>query len=181
MPGAKNGRVPLMENARRKFWALLDSESVRLFVWPYYIALLAFGVWALIHKWPYNVVETVMGPTVYHAWAFMHIPGTLFVMIGLAIRYHRYTISRMGKFLLFLDYLGLHLQRGGHACMAIILAMFETSMIVGYMHGIIIIQTYVIFLVSPYVLGCVFLTLQVHRKIVLGERLHRKIKGGHAR
>lgn len=174
---SRKGRVGI---ARKKFWALLDSESVRLFVWPYYLALLGYGFWAVCHKWPYNVVEPVMGPEIYHAWASMHIPGTLFVLIGLLIRYHRYSISKMGKFLLFLDYLGLHMQRGGHACMAIILGMFETSMIIGYTNGIII-QTYVMFLVAPYVLGCVFLTAQVHRKIVLGERLHKRINGGHRR
>jgi hypothetical protein len=173
----KGGR---MLSARKKFWALLDSESVRLFVWPYYLALLAYGGWALSHRWPYSIVEPIMGATIYHGWALMHIPGTLFVMIGLGIRYHRYTISRMGKFLLFLDYLGLHMQRAGHACMAIILGMFEACAISGYFRGIDQ-QTYVIFLVTPYVLGCVFLTLQVHRKIVLGERLHKHIKGGHQR
>lgn len=169
-----------MKNVTKRFWELVDSETVRLFVWPYYLSLLAYGVWATTHRWPSNVIEPVIGPQIYHFWAIMHIPGTLFVLIGLILRHGGKPLSEMGPVLLFNDYIGLHMQRGGHICMAIILGVFEYSMIWGYLHGISN-QTYVIFLVSPYVLGCVFLAIQVHRKIAQGEALHKKIKGGHAR
>lgn len=154
----------------KAFTKMLDSENVRLFVWPYYISLLAWGVYATIWAWPINVVEPVMGRTAYLIWVWMFIPGTLFVMIGLVLRHGGKPIAEMGPVLLFSDYLGLWMQLGGHACMGLLLFAYEVSIVKGGFWGQ---PLFSFFAIAPYVLGCVFLTAQTGRKLRYGVLLHR--------
>jgi hypothetical protein len=152
---------------------MLDSESVRLFVWPFYLALLAWGIYSTIWAWPSSVIEPVMGHEVYVLWSWMFIPGTLFVLVGLALRHGGKPLDEMGPVLLFGDYLGLFMQRGGHVCMGLLLFMYEFSIVKGGFWGQ---PLFSFFAISPYVLGCYFLAHQAHRKIRSGEVLHRKVK-----
>lgn len=163
--------MTLVDKAVTWFWRQLDSESVRLFVWPFYFGLLCWGIYATIWAWPLSVVEPVMGHSVYLVWLWLHIPGTLFVMVGLILRHGGKPIDEMGPILLFGDYLGLHMQRGGHICMCLLLFMYEASIVAGSFWGQ---PLYSFFAIAPYVAGCAFLALQTHRKIRHGERSHRR-------
>lgn len=163
-----------VRQVRTTFDSMLDSETVRLFVWPFYLGLLAWGVYASIWAWPLSIVEAVMGRSLYLAWLWMHIPGTLFVMIGLALRHGGKPLDEMGPILLFSDYLGLYMQRGGHICMGLLLFMYEVSVVKGGYWGQ---PLYSFFVIAPYVLGCGFLALQTHRKIKRGKLLHQEGPG----
>lgn len=168
---------PAARTARRFvawFTMMLDSENVRLFVWPYYSSLLAWGIYASIWAWPLSIVEPVMGPLVYQAWLWLFIPGTLFVMVGLGLRRGDKPISEMGTALLFTDYLGLWMQLGGHTCMGLLLAAYEVSIVRG---GYWREPLFSFFAIAPYVLGCMFLALQAGRKLRHGEKLHRQLQG----
>jgi hypothetical protein len=160
-----------IQRALSRFWELLDSESVRLFVWPYYLALLAWGLYAAFFAQPISLIEPTMGHLFYRIWCWVQIPGTLFVLVGLVLRHGGKPIAQMGPVLLFRDYLGLWMQMGGHACMGLVLLAFEVAAVKGAYWGQ---ATFSVFAIAPYVLGCVFLTIQTGRKLWLGEKLHRR-------
>lgn len=165
------GRV---QSAWTRFWELLDSETVRLFVWPYYIELLVWGVYATVVAQPISIVEPVMGHAFYNFWVWTQIPATLFVLLGLTMRHGGKPVAEMGPVLLFRDWLGLWLQLGGHVCMGLMLAAYEYSGIRGAYWGQ---GAFSLFLVPAYVLGCLFLALQTGRKLWHGEQLHRDTNG----
>lgn len=145
-----------------RFWDLLDSETVRLFVWPFYIALFGAGVYLTFCAQTISIVEPVMGHVFYNLWVWLHIPGTLFVLVGLVMRHGGKPLHEMGAVLLFTDYLGLWMQTAGHCCMGLLLAAYEISVVKGGFWGQ---PLYSLFALAPYVLGCVFLALQTGRKI----------------
>lgn len=146
-----------------KFWVLMDSESVLPFVWIYYIALLLWGIYATIWAQPINVVDQIMGHTVYNAWVWIQIPATLSVMTGLALRQDKAVAHEMSDRQLFRDYMGLWMQVGGHSCMFFVLLTFEIAAVAGGHWGD---GAFSIFAIAPYVLGCLFLMLQTGRKAV---------------
>src|SRR2546425_1174632 len=82
-------------------------------------------------------------------------PGTLFVLIGWMLRPDRKTASRMGPVMRLSRYRGMWMQVGGHACMGLVLLAFEVAAIKGPYWGQ---ATFSVFVIAPYVLGCVFLT-----------------------
>lgn len=155
------------------FWSLLDSENVRLFVWPYYMSLLMWGLYAAFWAQGISIVEPEMGHTAYVAWVWAHILGTLSVMIGLLLREGGKTLAEMTTLMLFRDWMGLWLQLGGHVCMGLVLIAYEFSGIRGAYFGQ---GVYSLFLVPPYIIGCVFLTMQTGRKLWRAEALHRRIE-----
>lgn len=157
-----------------RFWALLDSETVRLFVWPYYISLLAWALYGTFFSAPVQIVDPVMGHLFYNLWLWVQIPGTLFVMVGLAIRHGGKSIAEMTTPMLLSDYIGLWMQLGGHLCMFFVLLAFEVAGITGAYWGQAVFSLYAI---APYTLGCLMLTLQTARKLWHGERLHRATRG----
>ena len=55
---------------------MLDTENVKLYVWPYYLTLWAFGFCAVISTVPLTYVEPVMGNLFYQVWVLMMIVGT---------------------------------------------------------------------------------------------------------
>lgn len=154
-----------------QFWHILDSESVRLFVWPYYLALLAWAVYAAAWAQPIAFVEAVMGHTFWNLWVWIQIPGTLSVMIGLGLRHGGKPVAQMSAPALFSDYLGLWMQLGGHLCMGFVLAAYEIAAVQGAYWGQ---ATFSIFVVAPFVLGCIFLALGTGRKLWYAEHLYRR-------
>lgn len=157
------------------FWSLLDSENVRLFVWPYYMSLLTWGIYAAVWAQGITIVEPEMGHTVYVAWVWAHITGTLSVMIGLLLREGGKTLAEMTTFMLFRDWVGLWMQLGGHFCMGLVLIAYEVSGVRGAYFGQ---GVYSLFLVPPYIIGCTFLCLQTGRKLWRAEALNRRIEAG---
>lgn len=165
-----------MKGAMRLFLKLLDSETVRLFVWPFYLVLLAFGVFAEVYLNKDNALSVAMGPSHYNLWVWTQITATLAVMIGLAMRHGGKPVAEMSDRLLWVDWMGLFMQLGGHICMFWVLLDFEI-----YTGGTIdwrsdVIRIYAVFALAAYVLGCLFLAAQVGRKIWHGEKLHRRTR-----
>jgi hypothetical protein len=153
---------------------LLDSETVRLFVWPYYVALLIWGVYGTFFAAPSVLVEPVMGHLAYNLWIWMNIGGTSFVLIGLILRHGGKPIAEMNTPQLFTDYLGLWMQFGGHVCMGLVLFTYEYAGIVGAYWGQ---AAFTLFIIPPYVGGCMLLSLQTARKLWHAEKLHRLTNG----
>jgi hypothetical protein len=162
-----------LRRAVSRFWELLDSETVRLFVWPFYLALLAFGVYAVLWLNPINALSGSMGVFHYKLWVFAQIVGTGTVLSGLVMRHGGKSLTQMTTPLLFFDWMGLVFQMFGHLCMFWVLLDFEIYAARTIVWGQDVLRIYAIFALCPYVLGCVFLALQVWRKIWHGEQLHR--------
>lgn len=146
---------------------------MRLFVWPFYLGLLCWGIYGTFFSAPIPIVYPVMGNLLYSAWVWINIPGTLSVMIGLAMRHGGKPIAQMTAPMLFRDYMGLWLQLGGHMCMFFALLAYELAAVRGAYWGY---AAFSIFALAPYVLGCFFLALQTARKLWRGESLHQSIK-----
>jgi len=161
-----------MRRVARQFWTLLDSENVRLFVWPYYIALLAWGIYAAAWADAISIVEPEMGHVAYVAWVWAHIVGTLSVMSGLLLREGGKTLAEMTTVALFRDWMGLWLQLGGHFCMGLVLSLYEVAGFRGAYFGQ---GVYSLALVPPFIIGCTFLCLQAGRKLVRAEMLNRRL------
>lgn len=134
---------------RRSLWqrlrAILKSDSVRLYVWPYYIAICAWGLYGSIFALPNTVVEPVMGHAVYNLWVWLCVAGPALAMSGMLTR------GAKGR------YFGEFMQLGGNACVAFVLAAFEYSALVGTPWGR---GSVVVFIIPPYILGCTFLALR---------------------
>jgi hypothetical protein len=167
-----------MKGAIRRFWKLLDSETVRLFVWPFYMGLFAFGVYAECWLNPVNALSAAMGSGHYELWVWTQITATLAVMIGLAVRHGGKPVAEMSSRLLWVDWMGLILQIGGHICMFWVLLDFEiyATRTINWTHDVV--RIYAVFALAPYVLGCLFLALQVGRKIWHGEKLLKWSEAG---
>jgi hypothetical protein len=169
----------VVRHVLRRFWRLLENDSVRPFITMYYIPWLIWSVLATIWFPPVGIIESTMGHTVYVAWVWMTIPGTLAPMIGLALQAGGKPVAMMSTPLLFRDWLGLVGQAGGHACMCILLLLFEISATRGAMEymaaeGVYAgLTIFVVFILSPYVLATGLLSGQCLRKMWIGEQLKR--------
>jgi hypothetical protein len=137
----------IWDTSRATFVSLLDSEKVELFVWPYYIALMWWGFYGIFLGAPLTYVVDVMGPRFYDMWLWMHIQGTAEVMIGLTIKD---------------KYLGLWWQLGGNFSMGLVLLAYEIAAYIAWGEA-----AYSFFAIAPYVVGCIFLSLIVVRKLYL--------------
>jgi hypothetical protein len=168
--------IPLPEpvkHAVNRFLEMVDSETVRLFLWPFYFALLCWGVYASFFAAPIQFVYPVMGRVLYDVWVWIFIPASLFVMIGLAIRHGGKSLAEMTTPMLFTDYVGLWMQLGGHVSVFFAATAFEVSAIKAAPWGL---AAFPIFLLAPYVPGCLFLAVQTGRKLWQGEALHQATK-----
>lgn len=159
-----------LKHAISRFWQLLDSETVRLFVWPFYFGLFCWGVYGSVWAQPLALVEDTMGHVFYDLWVWTCLAGTLTVLTGLAMRHGGKSITEMTGPMLLSDYIGLWMQVGGHICMGLVLFAFEVAAIDGSYFGEAVFS---VFAIAPYTLGCAFLALQTLRKLWHGEKLHR--------
>lgn len=150
----------LARRVRAALWKAILTEQVRPFVWLYYIALCVWGIYGTFFAAPATYVLPVMGQLVYDAWVWLQIVATLIVMCGL-------TLEDTAKSIRLIRH-GVHLQTGGHACMFWVLLAYEVSAINATVWGE---GTYSIFVISPYVVGCLLLTLQGIVKIVTAEQI----------
>lgn len=147
--------------------ALLDSDSVRPYIWLYYVPFLLWGVYGTFFAYPIDLVAHPMGQGVYDAWVFAPIPGTLVVMFGLYLRNGDSPLQEINRRLLRRDYLGLYLQFGGHMLMHVVLLVFVIAAVAGASWGDPVIS---VFLFSSYVVGTALLSAQCFRKIQRGRR-----------
>jgi hypothetical protein len=167
-----------VRHAVTRFWALLDSETVRLFIWPYYAFLLLWGIYALVWADPPLLLGATMEPPVYTVWNVFIIIGTTAVMTGLVFRHGGAPIGQLTNAEADRDYLGLLLQTGGHACMFFVLLAYEIAGVQAAYWGQ---GVFSLFALAPYVIGCFFLTLQTLQKLRRIERIHRALKREHDR
>lgn len=163
----------------QRFWALLENDSVRPYITMYYVPWLTWAILATLWFPPVTIIASPMGHAVYVAWVWMTIPGTLAPMTGLMLQAGGKPVAQMSTPLLFRDWLGLVMQAGGHACMCILLLLFEISAARGAMEymaaeGVYAgLTIFVVFILSPYVLATGLLSLQCLRKMWIGEQLKR--------
>jgi hypothetical protein len=162
-----------VKHAVARFWELLDSETVRLFVWPFYFGLLAWGIYAVFWAEPPALIRDALGPPAYNVWNWCIIVGTIAVMVGLILRHGGAPIGQLTNAQADRDYLGLILQTGGHACMFFVLLAYEVAGFQGAYWGQ---GAFSLFAIGPYVMGCFFLTVQTFRKLRRIERFHRKLQ-----
>ena len=125
---------------------MLKSNSVRLYVWPYYIAITLWGIYGTFYAAPNATVAPVMGPTIYNAWIWLCIAAPLATMIGMLAPGH-------GK----QRYLGEGMQLGGNIGVGFVLTAFEYSALAGTPWGR---GSFIVFVIPPYILGCTFLALR---------------------
>lgn len=141
-------------------WKAILADQLRPLVWVYYIALWIWGIYGTFFAAPPTYVLPVMGQLVYDAWVWLHIAATSIVMFGMCIEDTAKSIRLVRA--------AIHLQTGGHACMFWVLLAYEVSAIHETAWGT---GTYSIFVIFPYVIGCVILTAQGAVKIVTAEQI----------
>lgn len=137
----------------------IRTDKVRPFVWLYYIALFCWGVYGTFFAAPYTYVLPVMGDAVYDAWVWLQVVATSIVMCGLWIEDEAKSVRLIRA--------AIHLQTGGHGCMFFVLLAYEISAIDATVWGE---GTYSIFVIAPYVIGCILLAAQCIAKIMMMQR-----------
>lgn len=156
-------RKPLRERILR----FLVSDSVRNFVWLYYIFFLMWGIYGSFFAHPIGLIVEPMGQLAYNLWVWAPIPATLVSLGGLALRHGGSPADEIRGPLLRADFLGLWMQVGGHTCMFIVLLVFEVTGIIGAYWGQPVIS---IFLLGAYTIGVAVLAFQCMYKLYRGRR-----------
>lgn len=155
----------IIAKVKAALWKAILTDQVRPFVWVYYVALLVWGIYGTFFAAPATYVQPVMGNIIYDLWVWLHVIGTITVMSGLYIEDKAKACDR-GQSREKLGHTSIQLQTGGHACMFFVLLAYEVSAIYATAWGQGI---YSIFVIWPYVVGCLLLTTQGIVKIVTGE------------
>jgi hypothetical protein len=149
-----------LDKIKTALWRVILSDKVRPFIWVYSAALLIYGIYATFFGAPATYVLRVMGHLVYDGWVWLLILAPSIVMCGLIVEDTAKSIRLVRH--------GVHLQTGGLACMFFILLSYEVSAISATVWGE---DTFSIFAIAPYVLGCLILTVQGVVKIVTAEQI----------
>lgn len=151
---------------------LIDSDSVRPFIWFYYMPLLAWGVYASLFM-SSTAVGDVMGQPFADGWVWIQIPATLACLVGLWMRHGDQCIEEMGSAPLFRDWLGLWMQLGGHICMNQVLLAYEFAIFSLYGTQSWHVAAFGAFALTSYVIGTGILAAQCVRKLAKGMRLKK--------
>lgn len=136
----------LTAKVKAAIWKAVLTKEVRPFIWVYYVSLWIWGIYGTFFAAPVTYVEPVMGHAAYDGWIWLNVIGTSIVMCGLSIEKKSPDAA-------------FQLQAGGHGCMFFVLLAFEVSAIAATHWGQGS-QTYSIFVIAPYVVGCLLLTAQ---------------------
>jgi hypothetical protein len=160
----------LLRRALDQFWAIVESDSVRPFIWLYYIPFFLWGIYGSLSAYPIDLIDDSMGRVIYDVWVWTPIPATTAAMTGLWLRHGGTALEDMNRTLFREDWLGLYLQLGGHMCMFAVLLIYEITGIAGT-HWSDGQPTISVFLVFSYTIGCGTLALQVWRKVRRGKEL----------
>lgn len=149
--------------------ALLRSDTVRTFVWLYYLWFIAGSVHLVFFARPLKLLEESMGG-LYTAWAWLPLIAAPTALIGLALRHGGSPADDIRGPLLRKDFLGLWMQAGGHTAMTLVLAVYVASVFYGADVGQ---PTPSAYWLSAYFISCAILAAQCGYKIVLGMRMSR--------
>lgn len=157
----------------------LLSDKVRPFIWLYYFPLWCWGVFATFFAGTPSFVLPIYGQLAYDAWAWAHVVATAVVMCGLRMEElnsnldHSRPPSRRDK----ISYVGVGWQAGGHASMFGVLLSYELASWTAFLHGANP-DPYTMFVIFPYVLGCLLLSLQAGIKLFATEKLKQYLEHG---
>lgn len=162
----------LASRIKTAIWKLLLNKEVRPFIWLYYLPLWAWGVFGTFFEGPATYVLPIMGQAAYQLWVWTCFIGTTVVMIGLRLEEGNrgQNHARETSWRDYLAYMGLGQQCGGHACMFGVLLSFEICAIVAFRRGTDM-DPFTLFAISPYVVGCLLLTLQTLAQLTATEIL----------
>lgn len=152
---------------RDRLRALLASDSVRNFIWLYYACFIAWGVYGSFFAYPIDLIVKPMGQLVYNVWVWMPLIAAPVALIGLALRHGGSPADEIKGALLRRDFLGLWMQTGGHACMAVVLAVYIGTAFYYAEPGQPIISA---ILLVAYLVGVSFLAAQCVYKVYLGRQ-----------
>ena len=144
---------------------ILD-DSVRGFVWIFYISFFVWGAWGTFYAYPVDLIVRPMGVAVYDAWVWMPLLSMPTALGGLVLRHGGSPAEDIKGPLLRRDFLGLWMQVGGHGAMAITLAVYIGAAIIGAEHRQPIVS---VFVFVPYLISVVILGWQCIYKIKLGK------------
>lgn len=150
---------------------MLENDSVRPFIWLYYVPLLTYGMFAVAWPKATSIIDPTLGEAGARLWVAACIAGTTTAMVGLGLRHGGTPAADMSTALLRQDWLGLWMQTGGHAAMFVVLLSFEVAALSSPYVWLVV---FCVFAVSSYVIGCVLLTLQCARKLYRGWQLERR-------
>jgi hypothetical protein len=164
-----------------RVWKLIDSDSVRPFVYLYYAPLLIFSAIAAVLV-PLYIRTHSVGDIPIFWWVWVQLISTNAAMGGLWLRHGDMPVSEMNTWLLRRDWLGLCLQTAGHAAMCMMLLEWEIAVVKVLLSGglpitdpitglIWLLLAYAAAAIASYVIGTAFLTLQCLRKIHVGIHL----------
>lgn len=151
---------------RDQIRALLASDSVRNFIWIFYIGFFAWGLWGTFWAYPIDLVVDPMGINVYDAWVWMPLGAMPTALLGLIMRHGGGPAANIHEPLLRRDFMGLWMQVGGHGCMAVVLAVYVGTGIYGADPHQPIIS---VFVFIPYLVSVLLLMAQCLYKIGLGR------------
>jgi hypothetical protein len=149
-----------LNKIKSALWRVILSDKVRPFIWVYCVALWIWGIYDTFFAAPATYVLPVMGQLVYNGWVWLHIIAPSIVMCGFILEDKAKSIRLVRH--------GVHLQTGGLACIFFVLLAYEVSAISATAWGE---GTYSIFVLAPYVLGSLLLTVQGIVKIVTAEQI----------
>jgi hypothetical protein len=151
---------------RDRVRSVLASDSVRNFIWIFYIGFLAWGLWGTFWAYPIDLIVKPMGQLVYNAWVWMPLLAMPTALGGLVLRHGGSPADEINGNLLRRDFLGLWMQVGGHVCMVVTLSVYIAAAIYGSEHRQPLIS---VFVFVPYLLSVVILAAQCVYKIRLGK------------
>ena len=152
---------------RERLRSLLASDSVRNFIWLYYIAFFAWGLYGSFYAYPINLIIDPMGQPVYNVWVWTPLAAAPIALGGLILRHGGSPAAEIKGPLLRADFLGLWMQIGGHACMFVVLTVYITTGVIGLEERQPAIS---LFLFTPYAVSVALLAAQCVYKLRLGWR-----------
>lgn len=164
-----------MSAAESGFWAKFRediwNDSVRPFIWMYYLPLLSYGLFSVVFPKATSIMDGTLGAFGSRLWVAACITMTITAMIGLGLRHGGTPLTEMTTPLLRQDYLGLGMQATGHAAMSLVLVALEIAALrcpyVWYLVPCV-------FAISSYVFGCLVLCLVCVGKVRKGRQMQRR-------
>lgn len=149
------------------FWKTIRSKEVRPYIWVYYLSLWLWGFYGTFLTAPPTYVRPAMGPVVYDLWVWMCLAGTSTVMLALRMEdlAKAYPSTQRGR----RTDIAVRIATGGHACMFFVLLAYEFSAIYAVSLHVASSDEFSIFITSPYVVGCLLLTVQGVVRVLYGD------------
>lgn len=162
------GTIVVTRRRLREWLVLrLASDSVRDFIWFYYLPLFLWGWYGTLVAEPIPLIIDPMGPNVYAVWVSIPIFSTTMALYGLYLRHGGSPAADINHRLLKRDWRGLWLQVGGHLLSFWMFLVYEITGFWGMYWGQPVIS---LFALSSYTIGTFLLTLQCLYKIHVGRR-----------